>query len=122
MAASYADSLCSRKRESNQRESAPYIRVSLRSTSLVPMLLRGSARRAILAQHASFGILPNAPLHNTCTRPPDGGIWTESFGDFLLGFDFFQIKSQCFAAASKSIRAGINAPFQQAERNRCVAG
>jgi hypothetical protein len=31
-----------------QRESAPDIRVSLRSTSLAPALLRGSARRAIL--------------------------------------------------------------------------
>jgi hypothetical protein len=27
-----------------------------------------------LAQHASFGILPNAPLRNTCTRPPDGVV------------------------------------------------
>jgi hypothetical protein len=75
-----------------------------------------------LAQHASFGILPNAPLRNTCTRPPDGGIWTESFGEFLLGLDFFQIKSQRFAAADKLIRARTIAPFQKAERNRCGVG
>jgi hypothetical protein len=41
-----------------------------------------------MAQHASFGILPNAPLRNTCTRPPDGGIWTESFGRFLNALSF----------------------------------
>ena len=40
-------SVCSRERESNQRESAPGIRVSLRSTPLAPVLFRGSARRAI---------------------------------------------------------------------------
>lgn len=40
-------SLCSRERESNQRESAPGIRVSLRSTPLPPALFRGSSRWAI---------------------------------------------------------------------------
>src|SRR3990167_4864690 len=40
-------SLCLRERESNQRESAPCIRVSLRETSLVPALFRGSLRWAI---------------------------------------------------------------------------
>jgi hypothetical protein len=40
-------SVCSRKRESNQRESAPGIRVSLRSTPLAPVLFRGSSRWAL---------------------------------------------------------------------------
>jgi hypothetical protein len=45
-----------------------------------------------LAQHASFGILPNAPLRNTCTRPSDGGIWTEPVGRFLLGLGLLKSK------------------------------
>ena len=40
-------SLCLRERESNQRESAPGIRVSLRETPLATALFRGSSRWAI---------------------------------------------------------------------------
>ncbi len=40
------------QRESNQRENTPGIRVSLRSTSLIPVPLRGPCRRAIPGQSA----------------------------------------------------------------------
>ena len=90
----YAESLslCLRERESNQRESAPGIRVSLRETSLVPALFRGSSRRAIpgpsfLIWHPCQMSLCTAPallaalalraslrllLRFATFRPPDG--------------------------------------------------
>jgi hypothetical protein len=57
----------------------------------LPSLRRRSEGRQdgpSLAQHASFGILPNAPLRNTCARPSDGGIWTASFGRYLNALRF----------------------------------
>ncbi len=41
-----------------------------------------------LAQHASFGILPNAPLRNTCTRPPDGTFGPHRLAVFCLAWVF----------------------------------
>ena len=84
--------VCSRERESNQRESAPGIRVSLRSTSLAPVLFRGSSRWAIpgpsfLVWHPCQTPLSTAPpllaalalraslrllLRFATLRPPDG--------------------------------------------------
>ena len=76
----YAESLslCLRERESNQRESAPGIRVSLRETSLVPALLRGSSRWAIpgpsfLVWHPCQAPLYTAPPLGLLTGPGDRG-------------------------------------------------
>ena len=61
------------QRESNQRESTPDIRVSLRETPFVPSLLQGHAAKGhpwpIAALAAS---MPLNPLHNDSTQPPDG--------------------------------------------------
>src|SRR3990167_9340399 len=72
----YAESLslCLRERESNQRESAPGIRVSLRETSLAPALLRGSSRWAIpgpsfLVLHPCQTPLSTAPPLGLLTGP-----------------------------------------------------
>ena len=72
----YAESLslCLRERESNQRESAPGIRVSLRETSLAPVLLRGSSRWAIpgpsfLVWHPCQTLLYTAPPLGLLTGP-----------------------------------------------------
>ena len=67
----YAESLslCLRERESNQRESAPGIRVSLRETSLVPALLRGSSRWAIPGPSFLIWHPCQTPLY---TAPPLG--------------------------------------------------
>ena len=62
-------SVCSRERESNQRESAPGIRVSLRETSLVPALLRGSSRWAIPGPSFLIWHPCQTPL---CAAPPLG--------------------------------------------------
>ncbi len=58
-----------RERESNQRESAPSIRVSLRETPLVPALLRGSSRWAIPGPSFLIWHPCQMPL---CTAPPLG--------------------------------------------------
>jgi len=67
------------QRESNQRESAPDIRVSLRSTPLAPVLFRGSARRAI---HG-----PTCLVWHPCQTPlstaPPLGLLT-GFGDRVV--------------------------------------
>ena len=72
-------SLCLRERESNQRESAPGIRVSLRETSLVPALFRGSSRWAIpgpsfLVWHPCQTPLYTAPALGLLTGPRDRGV------------------------------------------------
>jgi len=57
------------------KRSCPYIRVSLRSTSLIPSLLRGSPRKGhpwpFTALAAS---MPLAPLRSDSIRPPERGI------------------------------------------------
>src|SRR3990167_10101288 len=68
------------QRESNQRESAPGIRVSLRSTSLAPVLFRGSSRWAIpgpslLVWHPCQTPLSTAPPLGLLTGPGDRGVW-----------------------------------------------
>ena len=90
----YAESLslCLRERESNQRESAPGIRVSLRETDSLrspcgpafgcySATLRfprsGAVSRVVTVGHPwpivpRLASLPNAPLCSTSTRPPDG--------------------------------------------------
>jgi hypothetical protein len=62
-------SLCLRERESNQRESAPDIRVWLRQTSLAPALLRGSSRWAIPGPSFLVWHPCQTPLY---TAPPLG--------------------------------------------------
>ncbi|MGK8439186.1 hypothetical protein ACRS3X_17950 [Ectopseudomonas hydrolytica] len=69
-------SLCSRERESNQRESAPGIRVSLRETPLAPALFRGSSRWAIPGP--SF--LVWHPCQTPLSTAPPLGLLT-GFGD-----------------------------------------
>ena len=57
------------------KRSCPYIRVSLRSTSLIPSLLRGSPRKGhpwpFTALAAS---MPLAPLRSDSIRPPERGV------------------------------------------------
>ena len=70
-----------RERESNQRESAPGIRVSLRETPLAPALFRGSARRAIhgptcLVWHPCQTPLSTTPPLSLLTGPGDRGACT----------------------------------------------
>ena len=85
-------SLCLRERESNQRESAPGIRVSLRETDSLrspcgpafccySAALRfprsGTAPRVVTVGHpwpivTHLASMPNAPLRSTSTRLPDG--------------------------------------------------
>src|SRR3990167_9359956 len=67
-----------RERESNQRESAPGIRVSLRETPLVPALFRGASRWAIpgpsfLIWHPCQMPLYTAPPLGLLTGPGDRG-------------------------------------------------
>ena len=76
-------SLCLRERESNLRESAPGIRVSLRETSLTPALFRGSSRWAILGPSCLIWHPCQMPLS---TAPPFGlltGPGIEAFVDFV---------------------------------------
>ena len=65
------------QRESNQRESAPGIRVSLRETSLAPVLLQGPAYKGrpwpFKPLAASMRL---APFRNDSVRPPEGGVWS----------------------------------------------
>jgi hypothetical protein len=70
----------SRKRESNQRESAPDIPVSLRSTPLAPALLRGSARWAILGPTCLVWPPCQTPLYAT----PALSLLTGVFGPSRL--------------------------------------
>jgi hypothetical protein len=65
--------------ESNQRESAPDIRVSLRSTPLAPALFRGSARRAI---HGPACLVWH-PCQTPLSTPPPLGLLT-GFGDRVV--------------------------------------
>ena len=89
------------QRESNQRESAPGIRVSLRETPLAPALFRGSSRWAIpgpsfLVWHPCQTPLSTAPpllaalalraslrllLRSATFRPPDGIRGPRCLGD-----------------------------------------
>ena len=76
----YAESLslCLRERESNQRESAPGIRVSLRETSLATALFRGASRWAIpgpsfLVWHPCQTPLYTAPPLGLLTGPGNRG-------------------------------------------------
>src|SRR5690606_37071875 len=55
-------SLCSRERESNQRESAPDIRPRLRRGSLLPVPLRGPSRRDVP--------VPSFLARRPASRPP----------------------------------------------------
>ncbi|ACO76318.1 hypothetical protein AvCA_00510 [Azotobacter vinelandii CA] len=99
-------SLCSRERESNQRESAPDIRVwpaarlpSLRCRS------EGRRTRGIHAPRTTLAAsLRLAPLRDTCARPPDGNR-----------------APSCLKALSR-LRHGLSGragcPLQEAERNR----
>jgi hypothetical protein len=68
------------QRESNQRESAPGIRVSLRSTPLAPALFRGSSRWAIhgpsfLVWHPCQTPLSTAPPLGLLTGFGDRVVW-----------------------------------------------
>ena len=61
------------QRESNQRESTPHIRVSLRSTSLAPLLLRGPAYKGHPWPFTPFAAsMRLIPLQSNSTRPPEG--------------------------------------------------
>ena len=60
-------------RESNQREGHPGIRVSLRSTSLLPVPLRGPAYKGRPCPFKPLAAsMRLVPLRNTSTRPADG--------------------------------------------------
>src|SRR5690606_25325785 len=106
-------SLCSRERESNQRESAPDIRPRLRRGSLAPVPLRGPSRRGVPAP--SF--LARRPcLASPCATPPLGlltgkGVrvaW-KAVGIAWLALLFLH-----------KLTGDTNRPFQEGEWNRCV--
>ena len=60
-----------------------------------------------LAQHASFDFLSNVPLRNTCTRPSDGGISTESLGSlFCLDWIFFKSKADALLRRANQYALG----------------
>ena len=105
-------SVCSRERESNQRESAPGIRVSLRSTPLAPVLFRGSSRWAIPGQ--SF--LVWHPCQTPLSTAPTLGLLTGFGGPRCLG-DLWTTERKAKAerkSGSKSI-AGKPAPTGSAD-------
>ncbi len=66
------------QRESNQRESTPGIRVSLRSTSLTPSLFQGRDLGGTPTKGHPWPIaalaasMPLNPFHSDCVRPSDG--------------------------------------------------
>ena len=79
------------------KKSCPYIRVSLRSTSLTPSLFQGHAAKGhpwpiaalgfgILRRSTSYihvvvaAFMPLNPLHNDSVRPPEGAIGAELKG------------------------------------------
>jgi hypothetical protein len=71
---------------------------------------------------ATLRFLAPAPLY----APPALGLLTGLF-DRVVGPTFdrlwsFQINSRLAVMSSQFIRPGTNAPFQQAEHNRCVVG
>ena len=98
---------------------APDIRVSLRSTSLAPVPLRGPAYKGrpwpFKPLAASMRLVP---LRNTSTRPPDG-TWSRaceiSAGSSLVASVF------AFAFRLRSHRRRPN-PLQEAEWNHRVRG
>ena len=98
---------------------APGIRVSLRSTSLAPVPLRGPAYKGrpwpFKPLAASMRLVP---LRNTSTRPPDGtgSRACEISVDHARRRLFF-----AFALKLRSHRRRPN-PLQEAEWNRCVSG
>ena len=58
------------------KRSCPTIRVSLRSTPLVPSLLRGPAYKGHPWPFTPLAAsMPLAPLRNDCTQPPERGDW-----------------------------------------------
>ena len=58
------------------KRSCPTIRVSLRSTALVPSPLRGPAYKGHPWPFTPFAAsMPLTPLRNDCTRPPEKGDW-----------------------------------------------
>src|SRR5690606_13702440 len=105
-------SLCSRERESNQRESAPDIRPRLRRGSLAPVSLRGPSRRDIPVP----SLLARRPcLASPCATPPLGlltGNGSESPGRSRVCFGFF--------GPTHKPSGDTNRPFQEGEWNRCV--
>src|SRR5690606_40541193 len=107
-------SLCSRERESNQRESAPDIRPRLRRGSLAPVPLRGPSRRGVPAP--SF--LARRPcLASPCATPPLGLL--TGIGDRVA----WKINDVALALLFLHEPSGdTNCPFQKGERNRCVEG
>lgn len=112
------------QRESNQRESAPGIRVSLRSTSLAPALLRGSSRWAILGP--SF--LVWHPCQTPLSTAPPLGLLT-GFGDRVVwaicGRQSERQKIKllpCFLVTRLQFHRRRQTPHQEAEWNRCVRG
>ena len=106
-------SLCLRERESNQRESAPGIRVSLRETSLASALFRGSSRWAIpgpsfLVWHPCQTSLYTAPALGLLTGPGDRGACEICGSD--LDREIFCLWRQCSpplqrAAGARSVVA-----------------
>ena len=103
-------SLCLRERESNQRESAPGIRVSLRETSLVPALFRGSSRWAIpapscLVWHPCQTPLSTAPPLGLLTGPGDRGAYM--IGGSGLDREAFAAQAWDAAHGSNVIRCGV---------------
>ncbi len=58
------------------KRSCPTIRVSLRSTALVPSPLRGPAYKGHPWPFTPLAAsMPLAPLRNDCARPPERGDW-----------------------------------------------
>ena len=102
------------------KEGHPDIRVSLRETSLTPVLLRGPAYMGhpwpITPLAASMRLVP---LRNTCARPPDGtgarackiftGPRTAASGFLLLPLN-------------RDHAGDAQSPLQEAEWNRRVRG
>ena len=100
---------------------APGIRVSLRETSLVPVLLRGPAYKGHPWPYKPLAAsMRRVPLRNTSTRPPDGAgprackISTKS-RSVVSVFAF------AFALKLRSHRRRPN-PLQEAEWNHRVRG
>ena len=78
------------QRESNQRESTPGIRVSLRSTSLIPSLFQGHVAKGHPWPIAPLAAsMPLNPFRNDSARPPEvdsvvpgtSGLRWEAIGD-----------------------------------------
>ncbi len=126
------------------KKPCPCIRVSLRSTSLVPSLLRGSPRKGHPCRRrprpftALAASMPLAPLLTDSTRPSERGDWRcllgcaskSTQGALLSSFDSLPALSSLRSVRAISKKAAQqnqplpsasdSIPRQEAERRRCA--